>query len=116
MKQLILVICALFFSYRIECQVIKATTEDGRKVLLFKNGTWMFDDTLKTEVIDSSSKSDTTADCLDWTTTTTDKVDGTSSTYSKENLVVAKDDYKYGFSIFMMKSHHDNGLILVITA
>ncbi|MFO0477205.1 MAG: hypothetical protein ACK50L_00295 [Bacteroidota bacterium] len=91
-------------------QTQNATTESGKKVILSKDGTWKYADTLKT----SQSKLDPN-DCANWVKTTEDKVAGTSFETIKDYLIVSKDNGKKGFGIDIMKSSKGS-IILSIKA
>jgi len=104
---LLMVIMAMTFAFG---QTQKATTENGKKVLLNSDGTWKYADTVKTV----QTKLDPN-DCSNWISTETDKVDGITSTFGKNTLIVSTDGGKKGFVIFMMKGHKC-GLILSIQA
>jgi hypothetical protein len=54
-------------------------------------------------------------DCSNWITTTTDKVDGTTYTAGKNDLIISADGGKKGISIYMFIPK-DNALILSIKA
>jgi len=88
-----------FISVSIVAQ-IEATTNDGKKILVFPDGTWK----------DKESKNDTTkvqhnvSDCNYWIATTTDKMTGESSTHSTKNLIVSNDGAKTGIVICLYKS------------
>jgi len=91
-------------------QTQKATTENGKKVILNSDGTWKYADTVKTV----QTKLDPN-DCSNWISTETDKVDGSTSTAGKNTLIVSTDGGKKGFGIFMMKGSK-GGVILSIQA
>ncbi len=103
---LLMVFAALTFAFG---QNQNATTESGKKIILFPDGTWKY----------VEEKKDTTktnsADCSNWTETKTDKVSGNTSTSAKNTLVVSTNGGKSGFGIFMMQSSK-GALILVIQA
>ncbi|TAL57644.1 MAG: hypothetical protein EPN85_13615 [Bacteroidetes bacterium] len=90
-------------------QTQNATTESGKKVSLFPDGTWKYAEVKK----DTAKKN--SSDCNDWIETVTDKVDGTTSTSSKSKIIVSTDGGKKGFGIYMMNGT-SGGLILVIQA
>ena len=91
-------------------QTQKATTETGEKLIIFSDGTWKYEDSIKT--INSKSEK---YDCSKWIITETDKVDGTISTSSVSTLIISNDGGKKGLGIFMMKIS-ENSLILSIQA
>jgi hypothetical protein len=80
-------------------QTQKATTENGKKVILNEDGTWKYADTVK-----SASTNLDPNDCSNWIKTEEDKVSGKSYTTMKEYLVVSKDGGKKGFGISLMLS------------
>ena len=77
---------------------IKATTEDGKDVILNSDGTWEY-----VEQTNSSNES-LSLECADLTTTDTDKMTGKSTTGAKETLIVSEDGGKTGFGIYVFKS------------
>ncbi|HNO18873.1 MAG TPA: hypothetical protein PKM24_11255 [Saprospiraceae bacterium] len=91
-------------------QTQKATTENGKKVILNSDGTWKYADTVK-----SVQKSLDPNDCSNWISTETDKMDGSTSTASKNTIIVSTDGGKKGFGIFMMQGSK-GGVILSIQA
>ena len=91
-------------------QTQEATTNDGKKVILNFDGTWKYAETKKVSPASSNS-----SDCSNWISTETDKVSGTTSTVSKNTLIVSTDGGKKGFGILMMQSSK-GGLIISIKA
>lgn len=77
---------------------IKATTEEGKDVILNSDGTWEY-----IEQANSSSES-LSLECADLTKTDTDKMTGKSTTGAKETLIVSDDGGKTGFGIYVFKS------------
>lgn len=100
------VLTALTFAFG---QNQNATTESGKKVVLFQDGTWKYAEVKKDTAKANSS------DCSSWIETTTDKVSGDVMTSAKNILVVSTDGGKSGFGIHMMQSPN-GGLILGIQA
>ena len=93
---LLTVLTALTFAYG---QNQNATTESGKKVILLPNGTWKYEDTIKTAATNLDPK-----DCANWIKTEEDKVTGKSYTDMKEYLIISKDGGKKGFGINLMLS------------
>lgn len=91
-------------------QTQKATTENGKKVILNSDGTWKYADTVKTAPTNLDPN-----DCSNWIKTEEDKVSGKSYTLMKEYLIVSKDGGKKGFGISLMLSGK-NSIILSIKA
>jgi hypothetical protein len=90
---------------------IKATTEDGKKVMLSENGTWEYEKTeveTKTDIVNSNTN------CDEYSMTTVDNVTGESSTSSKGTIIISQDGGKKGFAIIALKS--GKSLILSIKA
>lgn len=85
----------------------KATTEDGKKVILNQDGTWKYDDSK--EVKDTVSFA-----CSDLIATETDKMTGKTSVASKNTLIISEDGGKTGFGFFLMKGA--NSIIFSIQA
>ena len=77
---------------------IKATTEEGKDVILNSDGTWEY-----VEQTNSSSEP-LSLECADLTTTDTDKMTGKSTTGAKETLIISEDGGKTGFGIYVFKS------------
>lgn len=94
MKKLILTFSIIAAAYSAFTQT-EATTKDGRKVILNDNGTWKYAETTTTEII-------VKLDCVNLTSTETDKMTGKSTTASKETLIVSEDGGKTGFGIFLI--------------
>lgn len=79
------------------CQNQKATTENGKNVILNSDGTWIFDEASKT-----AQKNLDFNDCTNWIKVVEDNVTGKSYTVIKDNLIVSKDGGKKGFAINLM--------------
>lgn len=75
-----------------------AITEDGKKVLLNKDGTWKYIDPPVTK----NTTNDVT-DCDNYIYTEVDKVTGTSTLVSKNKLIISTNGGKNGFGIIFMK-------------
>jgi hypothetical protein len=85
----------------------KATTEDGKKVVLNEDGTWKYES--------ATTDTPTTGyECSDLVFTETDKMTGTSSTSAKETLIISEDGGKSGFGITLLNG--SNSLIVSIQA
>ena len=92
-------------------QTQKATTENGKKVILNDDGTWKYADTIKTVTTNLDPN-----DCSNWIKTKEDKVSGESYTSMKEYLIVSKDDGKNGFGISLMLSGKSSIILSVKAA
>lgn len=79
---------------------IKATTSDGKTVLLNSNGTWEYEKL----TVKPQNSGDNSFECSDLIVTETDKVTGRATTTGKEVLVISNDGGKSGFGILLMKS------------
>lgn len=90
MKKLILIIA--LSPMILNAQVI-ATTQDGKRVVLNDDGTWIY---APVEKVDPG-------DCSTLTTEETDKMTGKTSKYLSETLVVSKDN-KNGLGISLVKT------------
>lgn len=92
------IITLLVLTISVFGQTQKATTENGRKVLLKSDGTWIYQDSTNQQVkLDSSN-------CSNWIKTTEDRVSGTNFTTIKEYLVISEDGGKTGFGIDLIQS------------
>ncbi|MCA0429200.1 MAG: hypothetical protein LCH32_01720 [Bacteroidetes bacterium] len=91
-------------------QTQKATTENGKKVILNSDGTWKYADTVKTAQTNLDPN-----DCSNWIKTEEDKVSGKSYTSMKDYLVISQDGGKKGFGINLMLSGN-NSIIFSIKA
>jgi len=80
---------------------IKATTEDGKKVILSDDGTWKYEETGTETKVENPIEN---GNCDEYTMTTVDKVTGKSSVSSKGTIIVSKDGGKKGFGIIVLKS------------
>ena len=88
----------------------KATTESGKIVILNSDGTWKYNETLKS--IQSNTDIN---DCSNWILTQIDKVDGTSTTTGKKVITVLNNTGKTCFRILIMK-YLESGVVLSINA
>lgn len=95
-KSIFTLAMALFSSVTLFAQT-EATTNDGRKVILNDDGTWI-------DNPETPSKSDVSLDCSDLISTEVDKVTGKSSTGAKDILIISDDGGKSGFGIYMLNS------------
>jgi len=80
-------------------QTQNATTDNGKKVILNSDGTWVYANT--------ENKTQTNLDpndCSNWIKTEEDKVSGKSYTGMKDYLIVSKDGGKKGFGIDLLLS------------
>lgn len=91
---LIILICSLTSI----CGQLKATTEDGKNVILNENGSWEF---VKSEIL-TSEQPLKPSDCGAFISTEIDKVTGKSTTASKETLIISSDGGRTGFGILML--------------
>lgn len=92
MKKILLLILLTLSSISAFSQ-IKATTEDGRKVLLNENGSWKFE--ISSTTVANSHQS---FNCEDLIIEETDKVTGKSTVSGKDLLIVGNNgDKKLGF-------------------
>lgn len=89
-------------------QTQKATTENGKKVILNTDGTWKYADTAK--IVQKNIDQN---DCSKWVKTEEDEVSGESYTLMKEYLIISKDDGEKGFGINLISSGK-NAIILTI--
>ena len=99
MKKIILIVLiALSVASSLNAQ-IRVTTEDGRKAVLYEDGTWKYYiETSKDEVAQISYE------CPDLIKTETDKMTDRITTSSKERLVISDDGGKTGFGIGCIKA------------
>lgn len=95
MKQTLIVIGMLFCT-TVFCQ-IKATTDDGKRVILNNDGSWKFDET------SSITETKVSYECSDLIETKVDKVSGQSGTSAKESVLITKDG-KNGIGCYLMVS------------
>lgn len=82
--------------------------ENGKKIIVKSDGTWIYSEST------NEIKNDT-SDCDNWIITETDKMEGTTSTHAKKNLIVSDDGGKTGFGILLMR-HTNNIIVLSIQA
>jgi len=106
MKKIILTLLIGLFATSLLLAQIEATTKDGRKAILYDDGTWKYAETSKAEI------SQVSFECADLVVTETDKMTGRISTSSKEVLAISDDGGKTGFGIFCMKG--SNSIIMII--
>lgn len=104
---LLMVLMTMTFAFG---QTQKATTENGKKVILNTDGTWKYADTVKTVQTNLDPN-----DCSNWIKTEEDKVSGKSYTNMKDYLVISQDGGKKGFRINLMLSS-SNSIIFSIKA
>jgi hypothetical protein len=88
----------------------KATTENGKRVILKSDGTWLYADTVKTVQANLDPN-----DCTNWIKTTEDKVSGETYTSMKDHLVVSQDGGKKGFGISLMLSGNNSIIFSIKT-
>jgi len=99
MKKIAFLILVLITQFSIG--QIKATTEDGKKVVLSEDGTWKYEQTETETKVETAIEN---GNCDEYTMTTVDKVTGKSSVSSKGTIIVSKDGGKKGFGIIVLKS------------
>ncbi len=90
----VLVVSVMIVMSTIVFGQIKATTNDGREVLLDKDNTWSF---IEKELVVNDE-----CDCSKLISTEVDVVTGKSSVGSVQSLIVSKSD-EYGFAIYLVK-------------
>lgn len=106
----ILIIILFVFVSRISlAQIIHATTENGKKVILNNNGSWKYD----VENNLPENKSDN-IDCSNWIIKQEDKVSGSSVLTMKNPIIVSQDGGENGLIIRLVFS--SNTIILNIIA
>lgn len=99
-------VCTLLFTFLLSVNIsaqIKATTEDGRRVILNQDGSWVFDEEKP------STKTTEELTCDDLTKKVVDKMSGNTFYSQKETLIVSQDGTN-GFGFTMLSS--DGTLIL----
>lgn len=109
-KTIVIVLTVLISTSYVFGQSQKATTESGKIVILNSDGTWKYNETLKT--IQSNTDIN---DCSNWILTQIDKVDGTSTTTGKKVITVLNNTGKTCFRILIMK-YLESGVVLSINA
>lgn len=112
MKNILTTLLLLVIFFRISYgQTQFATTDNGKKVILAKDGTWKYADTVKTQesTLDPN-------DCSNWIKVEEDKVAGTSYEVIKEYLIVSKDGGTKGFGIDLMKSSRGSVILSIKAA
>jgi len=77
----------------------EATTVDGKKIIIFPDGTWKE----KEMQSDSVKVQHDLSDCNYWIAATIDKMTGESSTHSTNNLIISNDGAKTGIVICSYK-------------
>jgi len=107
-KSILLPLFALVVSY-ISAQT-EATTIDGKKVILYENGTWK-----PAEATPVVTNENTISDCSKYISKEVDKVTGESSTSSKDMILISSDGEKSGFGIYIF-STAKNEIIFSIQA
>ena len=97
MKTFLLFTMVFLFSMPLAFGQRQATTQDGKKVLLFDNGTWKYVAETKTSIKQTSSHN-----CSDWVIQEVDKVGGLSWLGAKTPIIASKDS-KNGLKIGIIK-------------
>jgi len=100
MKRVIFTISILVFKALNIFAQKEATTKDGKKVILYEDGTWKYAEM-------ANEEKDISLDCADLISTETDKVTGVTSTASKGNNLIISSDKKSGYiiSIILLKNN-----------
>ncbi len=86
-----------------------ATSDSGKKVILYDNGTWK---EFLTELVPDSSSSP----CDQWLKTETDKMTGDVIVGIREPIIISDDGMKTGLGISLLRPSNEKGLIFTITA
>jgi len=86
----------------------EATTKEGKKVILYEDGTWKYDD------IETETKIIVNYECSDLTYTRTSETTGKSTTSAKKLLIVSDNNGKTGFGIFVINDQQSTILKLHI--
>ena len=107
MKQLLLLTVLVFFLTQNQIAQTKATTRDGKEVVLNTDGSWSY-------IEKPSINSEVSLECSKLISTDIDKMTGKSTTAATETLIISEDSGKTGFGIFAMNS--SKSTILVIQA
>lgn len=108
MKKIITLLALSFISVSMNAQS-EVITNNGKKVILNDDGTWVYASIETEESIDISD------DCSTYISTKTDKVTGKSTTSLSETLIISKDGGEKGFGVIAMKADKKS-LILSIKA
>jgi hypothetical protein len=95
MKQTILTLVVLAISTFSLFAQIKATTEDGKKVILNDDKTWKYE-------IKVVAEETVNMECSELISTEKDKMTGKTSTSAKKTLIVSDDGGKSGFGIYLI--------------
>ena len=102
---LLMVLMTMTFAFG---QTQNATTENGKKVILFQDGTWKYEEAKKDTTLTTA-----TNDCSQYIETTEDKMTGDKSTSAKETIIVSTDGGKKGFGIFLMQSSRGGSIFSI---
>lgn len=106
----ILIIILFVFVSRISlAQIIHATTENGKKVILNNNGSWKYD--VENNLPENKSEN---INCSNWIIKQEDKVSGSSVLTMKNPIIVSQDGGENGLIIRLVFS--SNTIILNIIA
>ena len=104
--------CAMLFLTTTAFSQVKATTYDGKEVVLHEDGTWEYVD--KTDEAPNTSEFDCEPrDCACWIKEEVDRMTGKVNIGARETLVIS-DDGVNGFGIYPLKA--GKAIILSITA
>ena len=89
-------IAFLFFAFNNSFAQTKATTEDGRKIILNEDGTWEF---VEESFKDDNLSMENPESCNNWIETTKDKVTGDQQVTAKSKIIISSDGGQTGFGI-----------------
>lgn len=107
MKKLLVTFTILVLGTTILFGQIEATTKDGKKVLLYDDGTWKYNDT-------DDKKDLANLQCSDLVSDKTDKVTGKTSRSSTSAILITKDN-KNGIALRLIQTEKKS-LIFAVTA
>lgn len=107
MKKLLVLFTILVLGTTILFGQIEATTKDGKKVLLYDDGTWKYNDT-------DDKKDLANLQCSDLVSDKTDKVTGKTSRSSTSAILITKDN-KNGIALRLIQTEKKS-LIFAVTA
>ena len=107
MKKILVLFTILVLGTTILFGQIEATTKDGKKVLLYDDGTWKYNDT-------DDKKDLANLQCSDLVSDKTDKVTGKTSRSSTSAILITKDN-KNGIALRLIQTEKKS-LIFAVTA
>ena len=111
MKSILLYsIAFLFLAFNNSFAQTKATTQDGREVILNEDGTWEFVEESSEEEILSMENPES---CTNWIETEEDKVTGDQQTVAKNTLIISSDGGKTGFGILAFKGNNNSPILSI---